>query len=325
MGNTAVAGWITAIGGEIQAELNDLDRAIDQAKRGIELTEHGGDVMMLGWAYLCLIRVLFSRGDMSGTEEVIRKTNDSVRESALPIWVRCQLVAWQARIGLVQGKLDEVSHWAQERGLDIEGDLTYPHEMEYLALARIRVSQGEPEEAIRLLKRLLEAAEAGGRISRVIEILILQAMAFQARGEPDEALTKLEQALILAESGGFVRVFVDEGPPMAHLLYTTLSREIAPDYTRRLLAAFPGEESGQTEPPISQASESDLIEPLSDRELEVLQLIAEGFTNREIGERLFLSLNTVKAHTRNIYGKLDTHNRTQAVARARAFGILPHI
>ncbi|UCC52862.1 MAG: hypothetical protein JSV68_02630, partial [Anaerolineaceae bacterium] len=138
-----------------------------------------------------------------------------------------------------------------------------------------------------------------------------------------EALNKLEQALILAEPGGFIRVFVDEGPLMAGLLYEALSRGIAPEYVRRLLAAFPDEGYEQAKPPQSHAPESDLIEPLSERELEVLQLIAQGLTNREIGERLFLSLNTVKAHTRNIYGKLDIHNRTQAVSRARALGILP--
>jgi LuxR family maltose regulon positive regulatory protein len=325
MGNTAVVGWISAIWGEVQAELNDLDRAIHQARRGLDLTEHAGDVMMLGWTYLCLMRVLFSRGDISGAEEVIQKTKNSVRESELPDWTQHQLSAWQARVWLVQGRSDAVSFWARERGLDTEGDLTYPHELEYLVLARILISQGDPEESIRLLKRLLEAAEAGGRISRAIETLILQAIAFQASGEPNEALIKLEQALVLAEPGGFIRIFVDEGPPMAGLLFEALSRGIVVDYVRQLLAAFPVEEQGEADLPKSQATESDLIEPLSERELEVLQLIAEGLTNREIGERLFLSLNTVKAHTRNIYGKLVTHNRTQAVAKARALGILPPI
>ncbi|UCC53164.1 MAG: tetratricopeptide repeat protein, partial [Anaerolineaceae bacterium] len=158
MGHTAVAGWISAIWGEVQAELNDLDRAIQQAKRGLELTEHAGDVMMLGWSCLCLVRVLFSRGDMSGAEELIQRMKDSARKSEVPDLAQLQLAAWQARVWLVQGRLDAASHWARERGLDTEGDLTYSHEMEYLVLARILISQGDPEEAIRLLKRLLEAA-----------------------------------------------------------------------------------------------------------------------------------------------------------------------
>jgi LuxR family maltose regulon positive regulatory protein len=260
---------------------------------------------------------------MSGAEEVIQKMKNLGRESELPNWVQFQLAAWQARVWLVQGRLDAVSHWARERGLDAKGDLTYSHETEYLVLARILISQGDPEEAIRLLERLLEAAEAGGRISRAIEILILQAMAFQARGDPDEALITLEQALILAEPGGLIRTFVDEGPPMARLLHEAAARGIAPDCARRLLAAFPVAESEQTDPSTTQAPKPEFVEPLSGRELEVLQLIAQGLTNREIAARLCLSLNTIKVHTRNIYGKLGVHSRTQAVARARALGLLP--
>jgi LuxR family maltose regulon positive regulatory protein len=126
-----------------------------------------------------------------------------------------------------------------------------------------------------------------------------------------------------AEPEGFVRVFVDEGPPMARLLYEALTRGIAPDYARRLLAAFPVAEPEQADPSKTRAPKSGLIEPLSERELKVLQLIAAGLTNPEIASRLFLSLNTVKAHSRNIYGKLGAHSRTQAVARARALGVLP--
>jgi LuxR family maltose regulon positive regulatory protein len=136
-------------------------------------------------------------------------------------------------------------------------------------------------------------------------------------------MTSLERALSLAEPGGFIRIFVDEGPPMARLLYDAFKRGIAPEYTRRLLAAFPVAETEESEPSKSQVAESELIEPLSDRELEVLELIADGLTNREIASRLFLSLNTVKVHTRNVYGKLGVHSRTQAVARAQALGILP--
>jgi LuxR family maltose regulon positive regulatory protein len=135
-------------------------------------------------------------------------------------------------------------------------------------------------------------------------------------------MAALERALALAEPGGFIRIFVDEGPSMARLLHEAPSREIAPDYVRRLLAAFPVAEPEQADPLKREAPKSELLEPLSERELEVLQLIAEGLTNPEIASRLFLALNTVKAHSRNIYGKLGVHSRTQAVARARALGVL---
>jgi LuxR family maltose regulon positive regulatory protein len=118
---------------------------------------------------------------------------------------------------------------------------------------------------------------------------------------------------------------VDEGPPMARLLYEAATRGIASQYARRLLAAFPIAESEQADPSKSQAPESEMIEPLSERELEVLEVIAEGLTDPEITSQLFLSVNTVKAHTRNIHGKLGAHTRTQAVARAGALGVLPSI
>jgi len=174
-----------------------------------------------------------------------------------------------------------------------------------------------------LLERLLQTAEEGGRTGSVIEILVLQALAHEAQGNVPPALVSLERALTLAEPEGYVRIFVDEGPPMAHLLYEAATRGVAPDYVQRLLAAFPVSEPEQAHTLSPKSHEPEWVEPLSKRELEVLQLIAKGLTNQEIGSRLFLSLNTVKAHTRNIYGKLGVHSRTQAVARARAFGVLP--
>jgi LuxR family maltose regulon positive regulatory protein len=250
---------------------------------------------------------------------------NTAREYDMPLWALFQLSAWQARIWLAQGKLEVASQWVGERGLDPDGEPTYLHEMEYIVFARILIAQGRLDEAARLLQRLLEAAKAGGRNSRVIEILLLQSLAFQAEGDTTQAMTALQRALSLAELGGFIRTFVDEGPPMARLLYEALSHGIAPDYVRRLLAAFPVAKPEQTDSPKSQAQDSKLVEPLSEREIEVLQLIAEGLTNQEIASRLFLSLHTVKVHAHNIYGKLGVHNRTQAAARARALGILPSI
>jgi LuxR family maltose regulon positive regulatory protein len=196
--------------------------------------------------------------------------------------------------------------------LGADDELNYQYISEYSVLTRVLIAQGRSDEASRLLARLLEMTEAAGAVSYVIETLVLQALALQAQGKNDLALTVLERALSFAEPEGYVRTFIDEGAPMAALLRTAVSRGIALDYVSKLLAAF-------REVAFPSAS---LIEALSERELEVLRLLAAGLSNREIGAELFLAVGTVKKHTSNIYGKLNVSKRTQAVARARELGLV---
>jgi LuxR family maltose regulon positive regulatory protein len=327
LAQTVVIGWLMATWGVVLADLNDLDGALDRATKGVELTERGGDVAMLGWSYVCLTRVLYSRGDMAAAQEIIQRMDNVARESTVPPWITNQMAAWQARIWLAQGKLDAASQWVEKRGLAPDKEPIYVGGVEHGVLARILLAQGRLDGAIALLQRMLEPAKAGGHTTRVIEVLRLQALAFQARGDTAQAMTALTRALTLAEPGGFIRIFVDEGPAMARLLNDAVARGIAghgsvAQYARRLLTAFPGAEAEQADLSEQGAPDSGLVEPLSERELEVLELLAEGLTNQEIAARLYLALNTVKAHTRNIYGKLGVHSRTRAVATARALGIL---
>jgi len=324
LSQSVVVGWSLAIWGEVLAELNDLDGALDRATQGVERTA-GGDLALLGHSNMCLTKVLYSRGDIAGAEKIIQKMESLDRQHDLPPHITSQIAAWRVSLWLGQGKLKPAIQWAQDRGLDAEGGPTPSHETETVVLARVLFAQGRSGDTIRLLQGPLQAAEAGGRTSTVIEILVFQALAYQAGGDTDQAIATLERALILAEPRGFIRTFVNEGPPMARLLYGAVVRGIAPEYARRLLSAFAVAEPEQAEPPPTQASTSstEFVEPLSERELEVLQLIAEGLTNPEIASDLYLALNTVKAHTRNIYAKLGAHSRTRAVARARALGVLP--
>jgi LuxR family maltose regulon positive regulatory protein len=318
-----VTGWLLAIWGEALAELNDLEGAIEQARKGVQITGRGRDVAMIGWSNLCLMRVLFSRGDLVEAEEVIQMVENLAHEQDLPPWITSPVAAWQARIWLAQDKLEAASQWILERGLGAGNGIAPGHEFEYTVVARILLAQDRLAEAANLLQRLLLGADEGGYTSRAIEILLLQSLVYQAMGNPDRSMTSLEKALGLAEEGGFVRIFLDEGLPIARLLYEALRRGIAPSYTRQLLAAFPPGEVDQISAAETQIPNSELIEPLSARELEVLRLIFAGLTNPEIAARLFLSLNTVKVHTRNIYGKLNVHNRAQAITRSRKLGILP--
>jgi LuxR family maltose regulon positive regulatory protein len=323
MSQTAVVGWLLAIWGEVLLETNDIDGALGLGQKSIELTERGGDAGILGWSCLCLTRVLFSKGDMAGAEEIVQRMQKVARESIVPTWIMDQNAAWQSRIWLAQGNLEAAAQWVRERRLESDGALPYLDGFKYMASARTLIAQGRWDETTEFLQSMLEAAEAGGDTTRVIEIMILQTLASQAGGDTDQALSALERALTLAEPRGFCRIFVDEGPSMAGLLYEALDRALASDYVRRLLAAFPVDEPAQVVPSESQDSQFAYVELLSERETEILQLIAEGLTNPEIANRLFLSLHTVKTHTRNIYSKLDVHNRTEAVARARVVGILP--
>jgi len=237
--------------------------------------------------------------------------------------------ALKAVIWARQGRVTEAMEWAAERGLSVDDDISYMSEFEHMTLARVLIARYESErvtgaahDATSLLERLLDAAEQGGRMGSVIEILAVQALAHQAHGDTPSALASLERAVSLAEPEGYVRVFVDEGRAMAHLLQEAVSRGVAPDGARRILAAFPSTGPGDDHPSATRCEGKEL---LSEREIEVLQHIAAGLTNREIAEKLYLSVYTVKAHARSIYDKLDAHSRTQAAARARELGILPRL
>jgi LuxR family maltose regulon positive regulatory protein len=195
-----------------------------------------------------------------------------------------------------------------------------------LLVARGTADKSGPwlSEALTLLGRLQTAAAQAGWVQEEIKIGILQALALSAHAEKDKAMQLLGEALRLAEPGGFIRIFVDEGAMMAHLLSEATAQGIRPDYVAKLLAAFEPEKRKFDDKPDHSITllGQPLQEPLSQRELKVLQLLAQGLSNREIGERLFLALDTVKGHNRQIFGKLQVQRRTEAVARARELGLL---
>jgi LuxR family maltose regulon positive regulatory protein len=322
--------------GTVLYQWNDLAGAAPHLQRAVELCELGEDWWRL-YSYRMLAYLKQAEGETEAAYDLMQRSC-AIRDT---LSVR-QVMNYTTEPGLEQLRISlsrarpemahllaDVARRFETQGLLPDDDIDfcsaagYLQESEYADLARALIALARAGEAVPLLERLLAAAQLVGRHGATIYYLTLLALAFHALGDTPAALAHLCQALTLAEPEGYVRIFVDEGPPMARLLYEALSREIAPDYVRRLLAAFPITEPEQTDVSKILATNSELIEPLSDRELEVLRLFAEGLTNREIASRLFLAVNTVKAHAGNIYGKLNVHSRTQAIARAQALGLFP--
>ena len=317
--------------GELYCEWGDLETAAQHLLRSKEL---GVQTKSFDWQHrLCVAqaRLKQTKGDLDGALDQLDEAERLFIRTPLPD-VR-PISALKARIWVAQGRLSEAEQWARERGLAVDDAPSYMREFEHITLARVLIARhkgdrgagsgtGSIDEAIDLLERLLHAAAEAKRMGSVIEILALLALAHEAQGDIPLASMSLQRALAQAEPEGYVRLFVDEGPAMAHLLQEAATRRIAPDYTGRLLAAFANRAVMPTTQAKSQDARAEMVEPLSPRELEVLQLIAQGLSNREIGERLFLALDTVKGHNRRIYGKLQAQSRTEAIARARELGLL---
>ena len=316
-----IVGCIRTILGEVLAEFNDLERAIQHARQGVKIAEGGLNLVFLSMSYLYLMRVFFSMKDLAGAKEVFDKVLRLEREMTIPIWLSSQMASWQVKFWLLQDDLEAVSNWADKREILVYDDYDHLSMIDHIVYGRVLIAQGRMEETIQLLRHLYKIAERSGRISRSIEIGMLQALAYQSTGQTEQALESFERVLNLAEPKGFIRIFVDEGPPMASLLYEALKHGIEPEYVRRLLGAFPVTEPEEAASTKYAVEQSELIEPLSEREIEVLRLVAKGLPNQAVATRLFLSVHTVKTHTRNIYSKLGVNNRTQAVDRARTLGI----
>jgi LuxR family maltose regulon positive regulatory protein len=193
-----------------------------------------------------------------------------------------------------------------------------------MTLAWVELAHGRPDQALDCLEPLAEAAAAGGWIDNLIRILALQALARSARGDSESALSALSRAVDLAAPEGYVRTFIDYGPPIGRLLERVAASGIEPDYAAKLLAAIPVDKSGETPSPQlpGPSAPQPLIEPLTERELAILRLMAVDLSHREIAQELYLSVNTVKWHSTHIYSKLGVHRRADAVARAQELNIV---
>jgi len=315
--------------GELSRQWGDLDAAMRYLVEGIELTEQWSEVGPLE-AYIALARVRQAQGDVDGAWQALEKAQELAVKFDLTDLDDLTVAIFQAWMCVTQGDLDRARRWAEERDLyqyvdsPLAGD-PYDHRLrkyELLVLARLLIAQGQSAEALRLLGSLVPLAEWRGRPGMLIEIYALQALACQAQGDIEQAVAALERALSLAEPEGHVRIFADEGEPMARLLQEAARRGIAPGFVNKSLAAFGVSKDRGTGEPLPSSQTQPLPEPLSARELEVLRLLNTHLSSTEIAEELFISVNTARFHIKNIYGKLGVHGRSEAVQRARELELL---
>src|SRR6266516_4620804 len=292
----------------IYYQWNDLDAAEQHGQQCLQLTQQIDSVDTVAACGVLLARLKLVKGDVASATALLAKAEQFVRQQNF-VFRMPDVAAAQVLTLLRQGSLSAAAHLAQTHDLPI-------------SQARVHLAQGDPSTALAVLGPLRQHVEAKGWADERLKVMVLQAVAHHALGEKDKAVQLLCDALTLAEPGGFIRLFVDEGPPMAHLLSEAQALGMMPDYTGKLLAVLEADaqklENTSSLPPPAHP----LIEPLSPRELEVLYLMAQGLSNQEICERLFLALSTVKGHNRKIFDKLQVQRRTEAVARARELGLL---
>jgi LuxR family transcriptional regulator, maltose regulon positive regulatory protein len=300
--------------GRIDYEWNELEEAARRLREGLALAVRSGLVSGQWDAYLALAALEQARGDSAAADAMLERARPIARYWDNPLY-RSQVEARQVRLWLRRGDVERAARWADSQALSPDGGAETGYEALSIALAYLLNAQGKYEHALRLIERLALATEQTGRASRRPELMLLAVRAQVGAADRDQALAKLAIALRLAEPEGWVRIFVDGGEPVRHLLVELRRRgPLASDYLDRLIAAFP--------PRLSSGSGDAPPEMLSLREREVLRLIAAGRTNRQIAAELVLALGTVKAHINNIYGKLGVNSRTRALARARELQLL---
>jgi LuxR family maltose regulon positive regulatory protein len=304
---------------------------------GAAFTQHWHEAEALGqhttlvdWPYrwrLAQARLKQAEGDLDDALDRLDEAKRGYVKNPVPDLRPIE--ALKAQLYLKQGRLIKAQGWVRERGLSSADELSYLHEFEHLTLARVLIAEKQAAQAVPLLDRLVQAAEAQQRTGSVIEISIVQALAHRAQGNTSAAYIALDRALTLAEPEGYVRVFVDEGEAMRLLIADCRLLIEKPahgqehrllGYVDKLLTAFP--QSATVPQSEIRNLKSKMVEPLSPRELEVLRLIEQGFSNQEIADRLVLALSTVKGHISLIFDKLQVQRRTEAVARARELGLL---
>jgi ATP/maltotriose-dependent transcriptional regulator MalT len=313
---------------QVAYQRNELDAALGHVNEGIALCQRFVHTVPLAEGLLTLAWIRQASGNTAGALDAV---GEAMQAAPGPAGLLNPVPAQRAWLLLTQGDLAEAARWTQETGLGSGDDADYPKELGHLVLAQLLLAQERPGEALALLNRLHTAAVDQDRTGSVIEVGALRALALSATGNEAAAVTSLSETLSLACTQGYVRIFADKGPPMAALLARLVAARRAGDAAEaqvpldclaRLQHALDADHSN-ADGAKRVVAVSGLVEQLTSRELEVMAMLAAGKPNQAIARELVVTVDTVKKHVSHVLGKLGAENRTEAVARARALGLIP--
>jgi LuxR family maltose regulon positive regulatory protein len=308
-------------------ERNELDRTRAYVVEAIDLCKYWSMPRIILHAYVILAYIEHHSGNVEQAHAAIKKAGEIIEHNNLR-QTFVAVAAYQARLWLMQNQLARAAQWAQSWQATAQNTLDPAYDVEHLTLVRVLLAQQRVDQADELLGRLIDQAGTLGRGKRLIEGYVLQALLASTQGNRRDALAALTRALSLGERAQVIRTFVDEGLPMVALLEEARDREVYPSYCTGLLDAFPTSATNNTMLELDYSNvptpqhATNLVEPLNEREQEVLRLIALGNSNRDIASKLMVSYSTVKWHINHLYGKLGVSTRTQAIAQARQLGLL---
>jgi LuxR family maltose regulon positive regulatory protein len=309
------ASWALKGLGLIHYEWNDLEAAEKFTQMAVDLGPKWGEAIELTHMFLLLSHIKIAKRDLTSAQHAFEKGEEVIQTRAVSQGLVNWMKAQKARFWLKLGNLEAADQWAQDSGISATNKISLVRVNQYRTWARICLATEQFEPALELLTRLQERVEAAGHTRSLIQTLILRALAFEAMNDLPQALSVLERAITLTQPEGYIRMYIDEGEPMENLLRLAITKGVSKPYVNKLLAAF-------RETEIVSLPSTQLVDPLSDRELEVLRLIADGLSNREIAEKLIVAVSTIKTHVNHIYRKLDVNSRTQAIAKSQQLGLL---
>jgi LuxR family transcriptional regulator, maltose regulon positive regulatory protein len=299
-----------------------VSQAEDFLKRGTDLARSGGAALVLAWAKYVKMRYLIAKGDLLAADTAAREADHLPQLSGLPLWIVSGISSLKVLIWVRLGKLDEAEEYLRKRGVRTGSKIRYSYQREYISLAALLIKKGEYKSAGVLLDNISEWAEATKQYRTIICAQTLYSLMFAAQKETQKALRSLANAMELAEPDGYLLTILELGEEIAPLLYQAIQKGIQPVYASRLLEGLKETLNNPLAKPQVQKGEPIIYTSLRTREIEVLKLVADGHTNKEIAQELHISLRTVKFHMTNILTKLGVENRMQAVSKAKILGII---